>query len=199
MPPKRLRAPRRGTGCSAALVWWISTTPRCTIPVGRAVSSRLFLCRTAASGEERRCLLEIQPADVVISDLRMPGISGMDFRRSSRTLSASGFDGQTRRFAHWRARDGYLLKPFDADVVLGSLYAPQKKAAMKCRNTAPGRMVSTHAVPRTALQQTERSYEDNTPALQAPPRPGQPYRRTFAPRFYSMINDRRSGTETGDR
>src|SRR5271170_1221574 len=37
-----------------------------------------FLCRTAASGEEALRLLESQPTDVVISDLRMPGISGMD-------------------------------------------------------------------------------------------------------------------------
>src|SRR5271163_2825097 len=37
-----------------------------------------FVCRTAASGEEALRLLENQPTDVVISDLRMPGISGMD-------------------------------------------------------------------------------------------------------------------------
>jgi len=139
-----------------------------------------FLCRTAASGEEALRLLESEPTDVVISDLRMPGISGMDLLIEVREryphvafLMVTGED-ETRVGvrAMQLGADDYLLKPFDADVVLGSLHRALQKKKLE-REVQEYRlhleeMVSERTQQlRTALQQTERSYEDTLEALGA--------------------------------
>ena len=139
-----------------------------------------FVCRTAASGEEALRLLENQPTDVVISDLRMPGISGMDLlvevRESYPRLAFLMVTGENETRVGVRAMqlgaDDYLLKPFDGDVVLGSLYRALQKKKLE-REVQEYRlhleeMVSERTQQlRTALQQTERSYEDTLEALGA--------------------------------
>jgi response regulator RpfG family c-di-GMP phosphodiesterase len=116
----------------------------------------------------------------VISDLRMPGISGMDLlievhERYPRLafLMVTGED-ETRVGvrAMQLGADDYLLKPFDADVVLGSLHRALQKKKLE-REVQEYRlhleeMVSQRTQQlRTALQQTERSYEDTLEALGA--------------------------------
>jgi response regulator RpfG family c-di-GMP phosphodiesterase len=139
-----------------------------------------FVCRTAASGEEALRLLENQPTDVVISDLRMPGISGMDLlvevRKRYPHLAFLMVTGEDETRVGVRAMqlgaDDYLLKPFDADVALGSLYRALQKKKLE-REVQDYRlhleeMVSERTQQlRTALQQTERSYEDTLEALGA--------------------------------
>jgi response regulator RpfG family c-di-GMP phosphodiesterase len=139
-----------------------------------------FVCRTAASGEEALRLLENQPTDVVISDLRMPGISGMDLlvevRERYPRLAFLMVTGENETRVGVRAMqlgaDDYLLKPFDGDVVLGSLYRALQKKKLE-REVQEYRlhleeMVSERTQQlRTALQQTERSYEDTLEALGA--------------------------------
>jgi response regulator RpfG family c-di-GMP phosphodiesterase len=139
-----------------------------------------FRCRTAACGEEALGLLESEPTDVVISDLRMPGISGMDLlievRERYPHLAFLMVTGQDETRVGVRAMqlgaDDYLLKPFDADVVLGSLERALQKKKLE-REVQEYRlhleeMVSERTQQlRTALQQTERSYEDTLEALGA--------------------------------
>ena len=139
-----------------------------------------FVCRTAASGDEALRLLENQPTDVVISDLRMPGISGMDLlievRERYPHLAFLMVTGEDETRVGVRAMqlgaDDYLLKPFDADVVLGSLHRALQKKKLE-REVQEYRlrleeMVSERTQQlRTALQQTERSYEDTLEALGA--------------------------------
>jgi len=139
-----------------------------------------FLCRTATCGEEALCLLASDPTDVVISDLRMPGISGMDLlievRQRYPRLAFLMVTGEDETRVGVRAMqlgaDDYLLKPFDADVVLGSLHRALQKKKLE-REVQEYRlhleeMVSERTQQlRTALQQTERSYEDTLEALGA--------------------------------
>jgi response regulator RpfG family c-di-GMP phosphodiesterase len=139
-----------------------------------------FLCRTAACGEEVLRLLASDPTDVVISDLRMPGISGMDLlievRKRYPRLAFLMVTGEDETRVGVRAMqlgaDDYLLKPFDADVVLGSLHRALQKKKLE-REVQEYRlhleeMVSERTQQlRTALQQTERSYEDTLEALGA--------------------------------
>ena len=139
-----------------------------------------FLCRTAASGGEALCLLERHPFDVVISDLRMPGITGMDLliavRQSYPHLAFLMVTGEDETRVGVRAMqlgaDDYLLKPFDADVVLGSLHrALQKKKlereVMEYRLRLEEMVSERTQQLQTALRQTERSYEDTLEALGA--------------------------------
>src|ERR1700733_2908458 len=139
-----------------------------------------FLCRTAACGEGALCLLASHPTDVVISDLRMPGISGMDLlievRQRYPRLAFLMVTGEDETRVGVRAMqlgaDDYLLKPFDADVVLGSLHRALQKKKLE-REVQEYRlhleeMVSERTQQlQSALRQTERSYEDTLEALGA--------------------------------
>jgi putative nucleotidyltransferase with HDIG domain len=139
-----------------------------------------FLCRTAACGEEALRILESHPTDVVISDLRMPGISGMDLlievRERYPQLAFLMVTGEDETRVGVRAMqlgaDDYLLKPFDVDVVLGSLHRALQRKKLE-REVQEYRlhleeMVSERTQQlRAALLQTERSYEDTLEALGA--------------------------------
>jgi response regulator RpfG family c-di-GMP phosphodiesterase len=139
-----------------------------------------FVCRSAASGEEALCLLEKHPFEVVISDLRMPGISGMDLlvevRQRYPHLAFLMVTGEDETRVGVRAMqlgaDDYLLKPFDAEVVLGSLQRALHKRKLE-REVMEYRlrledMVSERTEQlQSALRQTERSYEDTLEALGA--------------------------------
>ena len=139
-----------------------------------------FRCRTAACGEEALRILESHPTDVVISDLRMPGISGMDLlievRERYPQLAFLMVTGEDETRVGVRAMqlgaDDYLLKPFDADVVLGSLHRALQKKKLE-REVHEYRlhleeMVSERTQQlQSALRQTERSYEDTLEALGA--------------------------------
>ncbi len=175
------KAPPSALECAPAVrVLIVDDDPALRTILSVMLTQSAFLCRTAASGEEALRLLEIQPADVVISDLRMPGISGMDLlievhERYPRLafLMVTGED-ETRVGvrAMQLGADDYLLKPFDADVVLGSLHRALQKKKLE-REVQEYRlhleeMVSQRTQQlRTALQQTERSYEDTLEALGA--------------------------------
>jgi len=139
-----------------------------------------FRCRTAACGEEALRILESHPTDVVISDLRMPGISGMDLlievRERYPQLAFLMVTGEDETRVGVRAMqlgaDDYLLKPFDVDVVLGSLHRALQRKKLE-REVQEYRlhleeMVSERTQQlRAALLQTERSYEDTLEALGA--------------------------------
>jgi response regulator RpfG family c-di-GMP phosphodiesterase len=139
-----------------------------------------FQCRTADCAEEALRLLAGQPTDVVISDLRMPGISGMDLliavRERYPQLAFLMVTGQDETRVGVRAMqlgaDDYLLKPFDADAVLGSLDRALQKKKLE-REVQEYRLHLEEMVSertrqlRAALEQTERSYADTLEALGA--------------------------------
>jgi response regulator RpfG family c-di-GMP phosphodiesterase len=144
------------------------------------LSAGAFLCRTSTTGEEALALLERHAFDIVISDLHMPGISGMDLlievRQRYPNLAFLMVTGEDETRIGVRAMqlgaDDYLLKPFDVDVVLGSLHRALQKKKLE-REVHEYRlhleeMVSERTQQlQTALRQTERSYEDTLEALGA--------------------------------
>ena len=97
-----------------------------------AVFAQLGLpCETAASGEEALRILETHKIDAVISDLQMPGISGMELLAKVRQsypqmvfLMVTGVDDiRVGVQAMRQGADDYLVKPLqvDANIVLASL------------------------------------------------------------------------------
>jgi response regulator RpfG family c-di-GMP phosphodiesterase len=139
-----------------------------------------FVCRSAASGAEALCLLQEHAFEVVISDLRMPGISGMDLLVEVRQsyphlafLMVTAEDGtRVGVRAMQLGADDYLLKPFDADVVLGSLYRALHKRklereVMEYRLRLEEMVCERTEQLQSALRETERSYEDTLEALGA--------------------------------
>jgi response regulator RpfG family c-di-GMP phosphodiesterase len=148
--------------------------------LGLMLKHTAFSCQTAASGAAALAILEKHPLDVVLSDLQMPGISGMDLLIEVRRrfphlafLMATGVDEISVGVqAMQLGADDYLLKPFNADVVVGSLHRVLKKKHLE-REVENYRlrleqMVSERTQQlQTALRETERSYEGTLEALGA--------------------------------
>jgi DNA-binding response OmpR family regulator len=75
-------------------------------------------CTPVGAAEEGLALLAETPFDLVITDVRLPGMSGEEFLRTVRRLAphvpvivVTGTDGDETKFIEAGAF-GYLLKPF---------------------------------------------------------------------------------------
>ncbi len=139
-----------------------------------------FSFKTAASGEEALVALQREPFDAVISDLRMPGISGMGLLSEMRGqrphvafLVVTGVDDvRTGIQAMTAGADDYLVKPFQEHAVIASLQRALEKKRLE-REVEDYRHHLEHMVAdrtrelQAALRQLERSYEDTLEALGA--------------------------------
>ncbi len=92
---------------------------------------RLTLVGAAAGAEEALALLKHRPADVVLLDLRMPKISGIEALQSLRHLSSppqviilSSFDFEEEIYRAVQAgARGYLLKETSCDEIVAAIVA----------------------------------------------------------------------------
>jgi response regulator RpfG family c-di-GMP phosphodiesterase len=139
-----------------------------------------FRCATATNGEEALVALQQEPFDAVISDLRMPGISGLQLLAEVRDcypgmafLVITGTDDVDVGVAAMRSgADDYLVKPFRESTVLASLERALHKRALERQVENYRQHLEEMVVERTgqlhdALEQVERSYEDTLQALGA--------------------------------
>ena len=144
------------------------------------LSPPAFHCTSACNGEEALVTLQRERFDAVISDLNMPGISGMELltqvrRRYPHTafLVITGVDDVDVGVQAMRCgADDYLVKPLRENAVLASLERALQKRQLEQQVENYRRhleeMVAERTVQlRAALQQIERSYEDTLQALAA--------------------------------
>jgi len=139
-------------------------------------------CETAASGEEALRILETHRIDAVISDLHMPGMSGMELLAKVRQnypqmvfLVVTGVDDiQVGIQAMRQGADDYLVKPLqvDASIVLASLTRALhvKRLEQEVENYRHHleEIVSEQTQQlREALRQIERSYDQTLEVLGA--------------------------------
>jgi len=81
---------------------------------------------SAKKGQDALCMVEAEPFDLVICDMRMPGMSGVETIREIRKLKSgipvvfiSGFaDEQMERDANDLKPIAYMHKPFDITELL---------------------------------------------------------------------------------
>src|SRR6266849_200643 len=86
-------------------------------------------CKTAACADEGLNVLETESVDAVLSDLQMPGVSGMQFLAQVRPrynhlafLMITGMDDiRVGIEAMKRGADDYLVKPLQVEIVIASL------------------------------------------------------------------------------
>jgi cyclic di-GMP phosphodiesterase len=138
------------------------------------------LCKTAACAEEGLKVLETESVDAVLSDLQMPGISGMAFLAEVRPryrhlafLMITGMDDiRVGIEAMKRGADDYLVKPLQVEMVIASLERALEKKRLEqeldnYRQHLEEMVKKRTAQLETALCQVERSYEDTLRALGA--------------------------------
>jgi response regulator RpfG family c-di-GMP phosphodiesterase len=140
------------------------------------------LCQTAASAQEALRILEAQPIDAVISDLQMPGMSGMELLSKVRQLYpqlafliVTGVDDiRVGIQAMRQGADDYIVKPFQVDpnVVSGSLTRALQKKRLELevenyRYHLEEIVAEQTQQLREALRQIECSYDHTLEALGA--------------------------------
>lgn len=139
-----------------------------------------YSCATAANGEEALVILQRDRFDAIISDLEMPGMSGLELLARVRQahphmafLVTTGVDDVDVGVRAMRTgADDYLVKPLSENAVLGSLERALHKRHLEQQvenyRQRLEEMVADRTVQlREALEQIERSYEVTLQALGA--------------------------------
>lgn len=139
-----------------------------------------FKCTTACNGEEALAALLGQRFDAVISDLRMPGMGGMELLAEARRqhphvafLLTTGVDDVEVGVQAMRSgADDYLVKPLLENDVLASLERALHKRQLEqqvenYRQHLEEMVVERTQQLQTALRQVEQSYEHTLQALGA--------------------------------
>jgi len=132
-------------------------------------------CKTAACADEGLNVLETESVDAVLSDLQMPGVSGMQFLAQVRPryshlafLMITGVDDiQVGVEAMKRGADDYLVKPLQLEVVMASLERALEKKRLQQEVENYRRHLEEMVGERTQQLRSERSYEDTLEALGA--------------------------------
>ncbi len=141
-----------------------------------------FPCETADSGEAALHILETHQIDAVISDLQMPGMSGMELLAKVKQsyphlifLVVTGVDDiRVGIQAMRQGADDYLVKPLqvDANILLASLTRALhlkrlEQEVENYRHHLEELVAEQTQQLREALRQIERSYEHTLEALGA--------------------------------
>ncbi|MFN2218630.1 MAG: response regulator [Anaerolineae bacterium] len=112
----------------SARVLIVDDEKRLAISLGQTLQLDFPACEvdTASSGEEALSVLASNTYDLIIADVRMPGVSGLDLIKGVRYLDArvpviimTGYGSASlRRQAATLGVDHYVDKPFDIDVLM---------------------------------------------------------------------------------
>jgi len=142
--------------------------------------SPAYHCTTAGNGEEALEALQRERFDAVISDLQMPGISGLELLAQVRRsyphvafLVTTGVDDVDVGVQAMRCgADDYLVKPLRESAVLASLESALHKQHLEeqiedYRAHLEEMVAERTGQLREALRQVESSYEDTLQALGA--------------------------------
>lgn len=148
--------------------------------LGEKLGRSGFEWRGCSSGEEALIWLEREPFDAVISDLKMPGLSGLGLLNETRKryphvvfLMATGEDDiRVAVGAMKEGSDDYLTKPFQLDVAVGSLRRALRKKLLEAEVEQYREHLEEMVEQRTrqlqiAMQRIERTYDDTLEALGA--------------------------------
>ncbi len=139
-----------------------------------------FDCTTATNGEEALLAMQHERFDAVISDLQMPGISGLELLARVRRsyphvafLVTTGVDDVEVGVQAMRSgADDYLVKPLLESAVVASLESALHKRYLEQQLENYRLHLEEMVAERTgqlrqALQQIERGYEETLQALGA--------------------------------
>jgi putative nucleotidyltransferase with HDIG domain len=142
--------------------------------------SPAFYCTTAGNGEEALAVLQRERFDAVISDLQMPGISGLELLAQVRHsyphvafLVTTGVDDVDVGVQAMRCgADDYLVKPLRESAVRASLGSALHKQHLEqqlenYRERLEEMVAERTGQLREALGKIKRSYEDTLQALGA--------------------------------
>ncbi|MHB8654220.1 MAG: HD domain-containing phosphohydrolase [Terriglobia bacterium] len=137
-----------------------------------------FTCLSCSSGEEALEVLERETFDIIITDLKMPGISGLELIEEARKkhpraafLIVTGVDDiRVGIDAMKRGADDYLVKPFQLDALLASVDRVLTQKALKLEVERYRESLEDMVEQRTkqlhvAMKRIELTYDETLEAL----------------------------------
>lgn len=168
------------TGPSSTRVLAVDDEPAACKLLSLILTPPAFRCTTACTAEEALVALQREPFDAVISDLQMPGLSGMELLLEVRHqhphmafLVTTGVDDVDVGVKAMRSgADDYLVKPLRESAVVASLENALRKRKLEqevedYRQHLEDMVAErTHQL-RAALVRVEQSYEDTLQSLGA--------------------------------
>jgi DNA-binding NarL/FixJ family response regulator len=102
------------------------------------LQKRGYSVQDAASGTEALALFEQNPPDVVVSDVMMPGMDGMEFCRRLRATRSGQLvpfiflsgrkELDDRILGHQMGADDYIVKPFEPKELLAKIEAQLERS-----------------------------------------------------------------------
>jgi len=139
-----------------------------------------FQCDTCSSAEEAVRVIQTTTFDVIVSDLRLPKMSGLDLmevvlKKNPRTafLIVTGVDDvRVGIDAMKRGADDYLVKPFQLAAVLASIERALQKKQMETeienyRQNLEQMVEQRTKQLQTAMKRIEKTYDETLEALGA--------------------------------
>jgi cyclic di-GMP phosphodiesterase len=139
-----------------------------------------FECRNCSSGAQALELLKSEAFDLIISDLNMPGMSGLQLLETvhkkyphSAFLIVTGVDDiRVATQAMKEGADDYLVKPFQFDAVLASVQRALKKKRLELEVEQYRQNLEQMVEQRTkqlqsAMKRIEMTYDETLAALGA--------------------------------
>ncbi|MCA1960490.1 MAG: response regulator [Desulfomonile sp.] len=131
---------------SPARVLIVDDEPTVLKLVCRMLEVEGYQCSTANSGEEAVALLQSSGFDAVITDIMMPGMSGIDLANVLRIaypdtavlIVTALADADTKQFVDQLDVDGHLVKPFTGEALRRNLaLALTKRGKIETSQTKP--------------------------------------------------------------
>lgn len=165
---------------SKAKVLIVDDEPAVGALVESVLRPRGFDCRTCTSGQDALAVLEGQNVDAIISDLRMPGLSGLGLLRKVRPhhphlafLMMTGVNDLSAGIeAMKEGSDDYLVKPLPMEEVVRGLARALERKNLE-RELAGYRQRLEEMVDqrtrqlRAAMKRVEHTYDETLRALGA--------------------------------
>jgi response regulator RpfG family c-di-GMP phosphodiesterase len=137
-------------------------------------------CKTCSSGEEALAAMQHAPFDVVISDIRMPGMSGMEFLaqaherhpHSAFVMVTAEDDLRVAIQAMKQGAADYLVKPIQLEALLGSVERALDVKRMETelenyRHKLEGMVDARTKQLQSAMRRIELTYDETLEALGA--------------------------------
>jgi putative nucleotidyltransferase with HDIG domain len=148
--------------------------------LSKRLAAEEFVCRTCGSGAEALEHLQREPFDLVISDLRMPGMPGLTLLEKVRSkfphtgfIVATGVDDvRVGIQAMKQGAADYLVKPFEAEAVVRSVHGAMEKRRLELELQNYRQRLEELVGQRTkqlhaAMRRIELTYDETLEALAA--------------------------------
>lgn len=127
----------------------VDDEPQITRVLRRSLQTHGYEVRTAADGEAALDVVTDWPPDLIVTDLSLPGMDGIELCRQVRkhstvpiiVLSVKG-EEQTKVKALDAGADDYVSKPFGMDELLARIRAALRRAPAPAKEAAETQIVS---------------------------------------------------------